>query len=317
MNWIKKNYDRVALVLLSLTLAGSSGYLVWQGRQFSNSFEAVLANPPHGSKVAIADDVALLKARESLAKAAAWKDSHPGSLFVSRPYLVVNDVLVDPIESDTMVRPPVPNKWFSDHGLDLTDSNILNEDPDGDGFSNLDEFLGNTNPQDKTSHPAYVTKLRLVQWKKIQFRLKFAAYDDNTFQINTLDVRQPSQFVKLGDVIGGTKFKVLKFNLKKIPIVETGGERDVSELTVQNTETQEMVALVLDTVVNSPDSYAVFHYIWNDSEFTVKKDGKFVLRPETTVEYKVVDIRDTEAVIKNLKTSGPEIKIPRLEATAR
>ena len=99
-------------------------------------------------------------------------------------------------------------------------------------------------------------------------------------------------------------------------VAATGVNKDISELTVQNTETQEMVVLILDSVVNSPDSYAVFHYIWNNTDFTVKKEGKFVLRPETDVEYKVVDIRDTEAVIKNLKTSGPEIKIPRLEAVA-
>jgi len=314
MEWIKKNYDRFLLILLAFVLVGSSGFLYWQGQQFLNSFGLVQQKVVHGSKVDPADSSALSRARESLAKAAEWKEKHQGSLFVSRAYIVVKDQAgvdqaIDPTESDICLHPPVPNKWLIDNRLDLLDVNVLNEDADGDGFSNLDEWNGKTNPQDKTSHPPYVTKLRLGRWIKVQFRLKFAAYDESSFQINTLDVRQPSQFVKLGEIIPGTKFKVIKFDKKTVSNPQTGAERDISELTVQHSETEEMVTLVLDTVVNSPDSYAEFRYLWNNTVLRVKKEGKFVLQPETDVEYKVVDISDNEAVIKNLKTSA-EIKIP-------
>ena len=317
MDWIKKNYDRFALLVLALALLGSSGYLAWQSQQFPNSFSSVTTPVPHSSKLPAIDDGPLNAARESLAKPAAWSETHPGSLFVSLPYIVVNGTLVNPAESDIDLHPPVKNKWLIDHHLELLDGNVLNQDPDGDGFSNLDEFVGATDPNDKNSHPGYLTKLRLKEWIRVQFRLKFAAYDESSFQINTLDLRQPSSFVKLGETIPNTKFKILKFTPKKVADPGTGGEKDVSELTIQNLETEENVTLILDTVVNSPDSYALFKYLWDNSEMRVKREGKFVIKPETDVEYKLVDIHENEAVIRSLKNSGPDIKIPRLEAGAR
>jgi hypothetical protein len=202
---------------------------------------------------------------------------------------------------------------------------VLNEDPDGDGFTNLDEWKGlkgdgsdSTDPQDKNSHPPYWSKLRLVQYIKQPFRLQFNAYDGDpkkpetmSFQINTVDVQQPSQFVKIGDTIQGTKFKVIGFEAKSIPNPATGSNTDVSELTVQNNETSDKVALVLDTIVDSPDSYALFDYLWANKEFEVKKGKEFVLLPEATLRYKLIDITEDEALIQT--PTGQQVRIPRLK----
>jgi len=86
---------------------------------------------------------------------------------------------------------------------------------------------------------------------------------------------------------------------------------DVSELTIQNTETQVQVVLVYDTPADSPDSYAVFKYLWNNTQITVKKDQEFVLKPDTDVKYKLIDINDREAVIQT--ATGEKITIPHFE----
>jgi hypothetical protein len=83
--------------------------------------------------------------------------------------------------------------------------------------------------------------------------LRFGAYDgdpkktvpkDMAFQIMRLDVRQPSQFLKLGNIIKGTKFKLTKFEFKTRPNPK-GDEEDVSELTITNVETKEAAILVI------------------------------------------------------------------------
>jgi hypothetical protein len=87
-------------------------------------------------------------------------------------------------------------------------------------------------------------------------RLLFASYDGSPthlnqmdYQINTLDVNQPSQFVHIGDVITGTKFKVIGFKLKR----ELGNNGvDYSELTVQNIESDDNAVLVLNQTTSVP-----------------------------------------------------------------
>ena len=92
---------------------------------------------------------------------------------------------------------------------------VLEQDPDGDGFNNLDEWQGHTNPTDRNSHPDYLTKLKLKSFTQEPFRLVFASRTEDTFGINTIDLKQPTQFVKIGDTIAGTHFRVAKFRRRR------------------------------------------------------------------------------------------------------
>jgi hypothetical protein len=78
-----------------------------------------------------------------------------------------------------------------------------------------------------------------------------------------------------------------------------------------NTETSEPVVLVLTRVTDSPDAYALFDYQWPPakSDIRVKKLQSFGLKPGTTPEYKLVDIKETEAVIQ--LPSGEKYTVPR------
>jgi hypothetical protein len=46
----------------------------------------------------------------------------------------------------------MPDDWERENGLDETTWDP-DQDPDGDGFTNLDEYEGGTDPQDPMSHP--------------------------------------------------------------------------------------------------------------------------------------------------------------------
>ena len=146
------------------------------------------------------------------------------------------------------------------------------------------------------------------------FRLKFQVYDgdlkkpeDMTFQINTLDLRNPTEFLKLGQTVEKTNFKLMKFEFKEAENKGTGDKEDVSELTVMNTETQEAVVLIYNKIVDSPNQYAAFDYYLvakdlsdgvKPFQFTVQRLREFVLRPDVASRYKLLDVKLDEAVIQ-------------------
>jgi hypothetical protein len=327
MNWIKTNYDQFILALVALLLLTLSGLLINSALSFQQIFAGIKGQVYHNNNVPPIDMSDIQNAVAAIQNPGKWNlTAEEGSLFVSIPYLDLNGSLVNPGEPGTPpLHPPVPNKWILDYKLNILDANILNEDPDGTGFTVLDDWTNvkgdgsdSINPQDKTQHPPYWTKLRLVQYIQQPFRLLFNAYDGDlkkpeamTFQINTVDVDQPSQFVKIGDTIAGTKFKVIKFEFKQTLDPNTGSNTDVSELTVQNSETSDNVVLVLAQLANSPDSYALFRYLWNNTQFQVKQRKEFALLPDVNLRYKLVDINDDHALIQT--PTGQQVTIPHLK----
>ena len=141
------------------------------------------------------------------------------------------------------------------------------------------------------------------------FRLVFASWVDQTFAINTNDLREPTQFLKIGDPIRGTKFKLVKFTEKHEPN-RYGTRIDVSELTLENQETGEHLNLVKERIMISPESVAKFVYTWGgDREFSVKKDQEFSLRPEEGIRYKLVDVQSSKAIIVNIRRPDEPIDV--------
>ncbi|RYD62264.1 MAG: hypothetical protein EOP84_34770 [Verrucomicrobiaceae bacterium] len=92
------------------------------------------------------------------------------------------------------------------------------------------------------------------------FRLRFTAYDlnrdeplKNSFQINCLDLREPSSFLTIGEVLPKTKLKLIRFETKLSKDAQ-GAELDVSELTLRHMETGEESVLPLKKIVNVPNA---------------------------------------------------------------
>jgi hypothetical protein len=122
----------------------------------------------------------------------------------------------------------------------------------------------------------------------------------------------------MGDSVGGTKFKIMKFEFKEKLNPGTGSTEDVSELSVHNTETDDDVVLVLDKVVDSPNQFGKFDYYLvgkgisdgiTPLEFTVAKLKEFVLKPEIGLRYKLLDVNEHEAVIQ-LPDGKTSVTIP-------
>ncbi len=139
------------------------------------------------------------------------------------------------------------------------------------------------------------------------FRLVFASWVDDTFALNTSDLKAPTQFLKIGDSIRRTKFKIVKFT-EKHDTNKYGTRVDVSELTLENRETHEQISLVKEKIMISPESVANFVYEWGERrEFAVKKDQEFSLKPEEQIRYKLIDVLPSRAVI--VDTQKPDVPI--------
>ena len=204
---------------------------------------------------------------------------------------------------------PVPNDWFEKYGLPIEDDDALDQDPDKDGFTNLDEWQGGTDPTKKDSHPEYTTKLHLVSATEEPFRYIFSSRIKNKFGINTIDQSEPTQFLKVGDVIRGTDFKIMKFTEKRARN-QYGINEDASELLLEHPQSHAQVTLVKGKVATSPQSVATFVYTWGGRlEFEVRKDQEFSLKPIEEIKYKLVEVQPAKAVIVNTQKPNAPIEI--------
>jgi hypothetical protein len=308
MNWIRAHYDRVAVLAAALFLLCSSFLILRNVASFGENFAGLQMAGPRKPAAPPPKAVELAEAAEKLHQPAQWTFSGRSGLFVPEKHFIGADGLPATLQT-TEVHPPVPNEWLEQFGLPIADADVLTQDPDADGFNNLEEWQNHTNPTDKNSHPPFIAKLKMKSFTQEPFRLVFASWVDDTFALNTSDLKEPTQFLKIGDTIRGTKFKLVKFTEKYEPN-KYGTNVDLSELTLENQETHEQMSLVKEKIMISPESVANFVYTWGERrEFAVKKDQEFSLKPEEQIKYKLIDVQPAKAVIVDTQKPNEPIEI--------
>ena len=97
--------------------------------------------------------------------------------------------------------------WELKYGLDKYKTADALTDLEGDGFTNLEEFLAETDPTRAESHPPYVTKLRFVRRIEIPFPWIFQGASElpdgrTVFQLNAATGGK-THFRELGETIEG------------------------------------------------------------------------------------------------------------------
>jgi hypothetical protein len=309
MNWLRSYYDRAA-VFLAGGLLLLCALLIWrQTSHFAVRFAEMdrpaaphPAGPPPGA-------LELKAAAALLHDPAQWSFSGRGGLFVPERHFIGANGFPATLQN-AEVHPPVPNEWLEQYSLPIAEADVLEQDADGDGFSNLDEWRNKTDPTKKNSHPDYLTKLKLRSFTREPFRMIFASRTGDTFALNAIDLTAPTQFLKLGDLIAGTRFKIVKFTEKHGINPATGGETDVSELTLEQTDTKERVTLAKEKTAMSPQSVAAFVYTWGGKrEFQVRKDQEFSLLPRAEIKYKLVEVQPVRAVIVDTQKPDEPVEI--------
>ena len=308
MSWLRAHYDRVVLIAAAVFLFLCAISIWHRAMSFGASFPVMGNAPALKSASPPAQVVELEKAAEKLHQPPQWTFGGRSGLFVPEKHFIGANGLPATLQT-TEVHPPVPNEWLEQFKLPIADADVLEQDPDGDGFNNLDEWQGHTDPTNGNSHPDYYTKLKLKSASQEPFRLVFSSWVGDTYAINTIDLKQPTQFVRIGASISGTRFKVVKF-MEKYEKNQYGTNVDVSELTLEHEATKEQLTLVKEKVAISPESVATFVYTWGvRQEFQVRKDQEFSLKPQEQIKYKLVDVEPAKAVIVNTQKPNERIEI--------
>jgi hypothetical protein len=306
MNWIRARYDRLALIVGALFLLVSA-FFIWRHTvQVAQSFVALQLSPPARKAGPLPAAAVLQEAARALRQPAQWTMAGRSGLFVPEKHFIGPDGLPATLQN-TEIHPPVPNEWLEQFGLPIADADVLKQDPDDDGFTNLDEWLARTNPMDQSVHPEYVTKLKMKSFVSQPFRMVFASWVGDTYAINAIDLKGPTQFLKVGDIIRGTEFKIVKFS-EKSALNRFGTIVDVSELLLEHKTTKDQLTLIKEKTAISPESVANLIYGWGPvREFSVRKDQEFSLPPHEEIKYKLIDVQPDKALI--IDTRKPEERI--------
>ena len=177
MSWFSSNYDKALLGGGALVALGTL-YFGWS--QLQTSDEDFSNNLMGGGKVNAAVDGAekIAQASQSMALDHGWKpgdfEGREVNLFTGIPLFIKRDSGGQPIDllKDSPVHPPITNDFWLNHRLDPGYADSPQRDPDGDGFSNLEEFRDKTDPNKLDDHPLLFKKLRYIRDESVAWVLR-------------------------------------------------------------------------------------------------------------------------------------------------
>ncbi len=299
------NYEKTLLVLAAILAFASVGYMVWdsQGLQDRLALKQVAAksnlNPPPTAAV----NEILKRLMEKVNWVSPVINGKPVPLNKSVLLLQKGDQLFDLQMPDPILRPPMTNEYLVKNDLPNIESpNVGDLDPDGDGFSNLEEFTDKTNPRDAQSHPPVTKKLFLKQRITHDYIIKLNS-TSAPYQVQRIKPEpKASKFVSPGDEWtfdknAPSRFKALEFAQKIQKNPTTGLETDVSELKCLDISTKREFVLVKGQETNLADYEAEFEFRIGNPEIRKVREGETFQIPGLGVTFKVTGIEENQATI--------------------
>jgi len=315
MDWLSKKYDRIFLLIACIAALVFSVLMIINSNAFKNRFAQ--PRPDHGEDRGDPGTKSVNEVSTALGEQNIWNPTTMGPklipLFVSVPLVEKNGKMIDLSTDDELLRAPIPNTWLLDNGVHFLRADCHELDPDKDGFTNIQEWKGKTDPQDPAAHPPLTDKLVMVEKVEIPYTLVFNGAIEPQFQVQRVEPDRRSWFVERGGSFEEGRFTVVDYTKKEVDD-ENLGKRDASELLVKDNLWDENIVLVKREKKNLPTQFAIFEYrrLGRD-EFQVKKGDVFRLPNDDTSSYKLTSVTEEGAEI--VKVGGAEgdseaIKIP-------
>jgi hypothetical protein len=208
--------------------------------------------------------------------------------------------------------------WFKKYHLDLNDPKMLDADPDGDGFTNREEFLAGTDPLDPNSHPPTVAaraSIRLKEYNEVLLPVVLEAVEGNKARLKRTEGGESRvETVKAGDTVPGLPLTVEKVESKQ-DVDKNGDPVDLSRVTLADSTTKEKVVLMKDLPAKTSASYAVLSSPDGKTSLKVHHGDVFTWPGETGVTYRVVDLSRDQVVLEQVENKKMWT-IPRLSEKA-
>ncbi|MBN1675986.1 MAG: hypothetical protein JXR37_33390 [Kiritimatiellae bacterium] len=191
----------------------------------------------------------------------------------------------------------MPDAWERQHGLNPTMREDGEMDADADGYSNRDEFDGDSDPNNPDSKPEAWSKLRVRRIVPKAFPLVWMGSIGEQFQLNNWQTGQ-SHAAKVGETIDGWKIVRVetRFEEQKLPGIDTPIKVDVSVLILKKGD--QTAELVKEKRLEAFSYSAVIVFLLDRSTRDVQPGTRFEVEGAA---YKVVDIRDDLVKIEDIK----------------
>lgn len=190
--------------------------------------------------------------------------------------------------------------WFKKHHLDLNDPKMLDADTDGDGFSNRDEFLADTDPNDPHSMPGIHKVIRLKEFSEVRLPLIVESVTGERATIRRTDGEGKAETVKIGDTVHGLPLKVEK--IEQINDTDKEGKPiDRSLVVLEDAGSKERLTLVKDMPARTAASFAMLTSADGNTTIKVKQGDTFNWPGDSTATYKVIDLREDQVVLQQLE----------------
>ncbi|MEY4483186.1 MAG: hypothetical protein RL693_638 [Verrucomicrobiota bacterium] len=310
----KSKYERIILAAMAIVAIAVSAWLIMQ----ANGFSATIQTPTFktGNEVgtpplAGVDEAIAIASADPKPWLAPVRNNKPVPLNKSVLLVQKEEEIFDLFLDDKPLRPPMTNKFLRENDLEYLSPNVGDLDADVDGFTNKEEFEKATSPKDPKSHPPITDKLFLVERISHDYKINLKS-SSSPHQVATPDDRQkknwfvdPNSPEPAGKSFGaGGRFVATAFEKKVIPD-PTVGEKDVSELTVNDTLRKNTIVLVMGTEQNLADYEAKFEFrLHKVITIKAKKGDSFRIEGYADTTYKVLDIQEDSAAIAPLKEDG-------------
>jgi len=308
----ESKYERTLLIVMALLAMGVSVWLILQAGGFAESLTVTKANPKQEfGPMEKATEVAEAAIARLRTPTQPWNSPiiNKKAVPLNKAVLLVKKdaKIFDLFVEQPQLRPPMTNEYLRVNNLSYLSPNVGDLDPDKDGFSNLEEFQKGTDPKDVKSHPPVTDRLFLLQRISHDYLVTLKGTGSPLqIKITTEDKKSKGWFAEgVGKAFGqGDRFVIKKFEKKVVPDPRLG-EKDVSELTVEDRLRKNEIVLVKDVEKNIADFEALFEFrLGKPVQFQYKKDDTFRIPGSDDVTYKVIDIQEDSAVIAPLGADG-------------
>jgi len=316
---ISKKWEKIVLLVVALLALFLAQSYIRQSMAYGSKFEIQAVTP--SDELPEMEKETVVTSRNLVEQKSLWTPPELGDpprqipLFKSITIVEIQGKLIDMTDPKAeKIRPPASNQWLLDNELDFLSSNVLQQDPDDDGFTSLEEWNAKTSPRDPASHPPFADKLVLAARRQKNYILEFAANPDaERFQI----IRHPSSGVprdtfimRKGETSPDNQFRIDAYE-KKEATNQLGIKVDASELAITYLPDGRSVKLVKRERETIPTYFAEFKLnLKGPSEvFHVKKDETFRLPIDPETAYKLIDITPEKAVVSFSPEPGKEVKI--------